>query len=174
MSQRAGLLVHFDVVIEVDRQRADKASASGDFVHMAVAHGFGQGHVARSNSPQQIGLQCGVWNQAGEAAVNSVKIVPFNMVIDLAIYGINYRCREDADVDTRVMKIQPYCVERTPHVEPIGRSDDPFVTETEHLASADEIEPAFGRAAQLQIRLPNVPDVLVGRRGGDVVIEKDP
>src|ERR1700693_975229 len=104
---------------------------------MPAASGFGKGHVAGSNSPQQIGLQGGVRNQVGEAAVNSVDIVPFNMVVDLAVNGVNYRCGEDAEFDAWGMEIEPDSVERTPHVEPFGRPDDPLVAKTEHLPSGD-------------------------------------
>jgi hypothetical protein len=72
-----------------------------------------------------------------------------------------------------VVKVEPHCVERTPHVEPIGRSDDPLIAKTEHLASGDEIDPAFVRPAQLYVRLPEVPDILVGWRRWHVVIEED-
>src|ERR1017187_1894013 len=91
---------------------------------MPVARSFGKGHVARSNPPEQIGLYCGVRDQAGEAAVKSVDIVPFNVVVDLAVNGVNYRCSEDAYFDAVGMQIEPDSVERTPHVEPVGRSDD--------------------------------------------------
>ena len=111
-------------------------------------------------------------DQAGEAAVKSVDIVPFNVVVDLAVNGVNYRCSEDAYFDAVGMQIEPDSVERTPHVEPVGRSDDSLVAKTEHLAAGDEIDPAFGRAAKLHVSLPNIPDVLVGRRGSYVVIEK--
>src|SRR5579862_6839604 len=127
---------------------------------MAVARSLGQGHVARSNPPQQIRLYRGVADQARKAAVDSVDIATFNVVVDPAVNGINYRCGEDADSGAWGMKIEPDGVERTPHVEPIGRSDDSLVAKTKHLAAGDKIDPALGRAAQLRVRLADVPDVL--------------
>ena len=43
MSQRAGLLVHFDVVIEIGEQRAGDASASRDLAEMPMARSLGRG-----------------------------------------------------------------------------------------------------------------------------------
>src|SRR5580658_9048978 len=72
-----------------------------------------------------------------------------------------------------MMKVQPGGVEGAPHVQPVGRPNDPFVAKAEHLAASDDVKPAFGGAAKLRIGFANIPNVLIGRRGGHMVIEED-
>jgi len=71
------------------------------------------------------------------------------------------------------MKVDPGGVEGAPHIQPVGRPDNPFVAKAQHLAVSDEVKPAFGGAANLGIGFAKIPNVLVGRRGGNMVIEKD-
>ena len=112
-------------------------------------------------------------DQTGKTAVDSVNIVALNMVVDLAVNGANHRGREDADLKTGRVEIEPDSIERSTHVAPIGGPDNTLVAKAEHLPAGDEINPAFGRIAQPSIRLPNVPNVLVGRCIRYMMIEED-
>ncbi len=86
---------------------------------MPVASCFRECHVAGSHSPQHIGLQYGVRDQVGKTAVDPIDIIAFNMVVDLAVNGVNHRGGKDADFNTRRMEIEPDGVERSAHVAPI-------------------------------------------------------
>src|SRR5580698_6825284 len=72
-----------------------------------------------------------------------------------------------------MMNIYPGDVEGAPHIQPVGRADDPFIPKAQHLAASDEIEPAFGGAANLRIGFAKIPNVLVGRYGTYRMIEED-
>ena len=71
------------------------------------------------------------------------------------------------------MKVDPGGVEGAPHIQPVGRPDNPFVAKAQHLAVSDEVKPVFGGAANLRIGFTKVPNVLIRRRGGNMVIEED-
>src|ERR1700722_18711973 len=55
MPPRTGLLVHFDVVVDILKQRSCQTSASRDLAEMAEASVLRQVHTAGSDSPQKIG-----------------------------------------------------------------------------------------------------------------------
>ena len=71
------------------------------------------------------------------------------------------------------MEVYPGDVEGAPHIQPVGRADNPFVAKTQHLAASDDVKPAFVGAANLRVGFANVPDVLIGRLAGYSLIEED-
>ena len=84
-----------------------------------MTRGFRERHIAGSHSPQHIRLECGVRDQVGKTAIDPINIIAFNVVVDLAVNGVNHRCGENADFNTRRMEIESDGVERSAHVAPI-------------------------------------------------------
>src|SRR5258705_8324030 len=72
-----------------------------------------------------------------------------------------------------MMHIQAHCIEGAAHIEPVGWSDHPFIAERKNLAAGNDVDPAFGRTAGLNIGLADIPDILIRKRIGNVLIEKD-
>src|SRR5215831_10628256 len=70
------------------------------------------------------------------------------------------------------MDIESERVESAPHVAPVRWSDHPLVPEAQHLPASHEIEPAFAVATQTNVRLPNIPAILVRRRIRHSAIEE--
>jgi hypothetical protein len=72
-----------------------------------------------------------------------------------------------------MMKVDPGGVKGAAHVVPVGWTNDSFVAKAEYLAASDEVKPAFGGAANLRVGFANVPNVLIGRPAGHILIEED-
>src|SRR5260370_9062399 len=71
------------------------------------------------------------------------------------------------------MHIQAHGIERTARVDPVGRSDDPFIAESKNLATGDEVAPPFRGTAYLNIGLADIPNILIRQCIWNVLIEKD-
>jgi hypothetical protein len=84
-----------------------------------------------------------VWDETSKTAIDTVDIVALDVVIDLTVDGIDYRCGKYNDFDAGMVEIEPCGVECTPHVFPFGRANHSLVAKAEHLAAHDDIKPAF-------------------------------
>src|ERR1700682_2004071 len=71
------------------------------------------------------------------------------------------------------MHIQAHRIEGMPRVDPVGWSNHPFIAESEYLAACNDVRPAFGGTAELNICLADVPVVLIWKCIGNVTIEDD-
>jgi hypothetical protein len=155
------LLVHFDVIIEMCRERAGGADTCGDLAHVTKAGRFREGDVTGSYAPQYIRFKACVRDEVRETAVDAIDIVALDVVIGLTIDCINHGGSEYANFDPRMVEIEPCGVECAPHVAPVGWADHSFVAKAEHLAAHHDIKQAFARAAKLQVSFPDIPYVLV-------------
>src|SRR5258708_1084632 len=71
------------------------------------------------------------------------------------------------------MKVDASDIESAADVEPVGRTDDAFVTKQENLPPSKAIHPTSRATTDLSIALPKGPTVLERVGVGDVVIEKN-
>src|SRR5437868_14996009 len=81
--------------------------------------------------------------------------------------------RKEAHLVSGLMHIQAHGIEGTPHVQPIGWSDYPFIAKSKHLSAGNEIRPGFRGTAELNIGLTNIPGVLIRQCLRNDVIEKN-
>jgi hypothetical protein len=94
-------------------------------------------------------------------------------MIHAPIHADHNRRGKQAESVSTLMHIEAYCIEGMAHVDPVRWSDHPFIAESKHLASNNNVRPAFFGTAGLNISLANIKGVLIRHGIGNLLIEKD-